>query len=322
MVTKRGRSAAELVLSENERRALLDWSSPDASHWLGLRSRIILECAEGRTNLEVAESLKLDRMTVGRWRTRFATQRIAGLVNESRPGRSVAASPGDVEAVLVATLTRLPPRAARWSQRSMAVQSGLSASTVGRIWREFGLAPHDAQAIAGLTELTLGDVVGLFLDPPHRTVAIASGPAGRVDWSRVGHQRPASWAEKTHPLTELLTALRIARTPHDRPRCPDAFSDFLEMTLSAAPSSDVHLVCDGITRPVRLPGVHVHAVSSSAWVNVVGPWLPALARAVADDGASGRPLCSWSATVDTEPSAFVWTRSPLKSSRPAIGPRR
>ncbi len=316
MVTRRGRATAELVLSDAERRALLDWSSLDVSERLGLRSRIILACAEGRTNLDVAESLNLDRMTVGRWRTRFARQRIAGLVNEQRPRRSLVASPDEVEAVLVATLTSRPRGAARWSQRSMAAHAGLSPSTVGRIWREFGLAPHDPWVVLGLPEHSTVEVVGLYLEPPHRTVALAYRPARRrVDWSRVLQTRTSPRADERRLLTELLTALNNAQTARSGP-VPrgSVFGEFLDAALGGLGSYVLHVVSDGITveqaraMTARLvhPQVHAHVVPSSVWITVVGPWLAPLAGALTHDGA----LRSWAEKPVAEPSTYLWTRRP------------
>jgi hypothetical protein len=316
MVTRRGRTTADLVLSDEERSALLDWSALGTSQRLGLRSRIILACAEGRTNLDVAKSLKLDRMTVGRWRTRFATQRIAGLVDQQRPRRSLPATPDEVEAVLVTTLTMSPRGAASWSQRSMAAHSGLSPSTIGRIWREFGLAPHDPGVLPGLPEHSMGDVVGVYLEPPHRTVAIAFRPArGRVDWSRIVHSRPEPRADERRLLTELLGALNIAQALHSGPLARGAvFGEFLEATLSGVPSCDVHVVSDGISveaaraitaRPVH-PHLHTHVVPSGSWTTVVGPWLAPIAKALTHDGA----LRSWAEKAVAEPSTYLWTLRP------------
>jgi hypothetical protein len=80
--------------------------------------------------------------TVGKWRRRFVDKRIEGLLDEPRPGAPRTIRDEQIEAVIVATLERTPKDATHWSRASMAAESGLSRSTIGRTWREFRLKPH------------------------------------------------------------------------------------------------------------------------------------------------------------------------------------
>jgi len=98
--------------------------------------------------LDVADRLEISRMTVGKWRSRFVAGRLDGLLDEDRPGRPPSIGLERIEDVVVATLEQTPSNATHWSRTSMAQRSGLSKSTIGRIWRDFGLSPH-ALAIAG-----------------------------------------------------------------------------------------------------------------------------------------------------------------------------
>ncbi len=109
---------------------------------LALRARIVLACAEGRSNAEVARLCRVTRPTVGKWRRRFLAHAIEGLLDKRRAGRPRTVSDEDVERVLVMTLESQPADATHWSTRSMAKASGLSQTTVHRIWRAFGLQPH------------------------------------------------------------------------------------------------------------------------------------------------------------------------------------
>src|SRR5713226_2987904 len=133
---------AEVVLSDEEREVLERWARrPKSAQALALRCRIVLAAAEGETNTAIAARLGCNPGTVGKWRSRFSERRLDGLQDEPRPGKPRTISDRDVERVLVKTLEETPADATHWSTRSMARATGMSQSTVSRIWRAFALAP-------------------------------------------------------------------------------------------------------------------------------------------------------------------------------------
>src|SRR5262245_38278148 len=128
----RGRPTAELVLTDEERQTLSRWARRRKSaQALALRSRIVLACAEGLSNKDVAARERVSQPTVGKWRGRFVAARLDGLVDEPRPGRPASVTAEQVEDVVVSTLESVPKNATHWSRASMAERAGLSKSTIG-----------------------------------------------------------------------------------------------------------------------------------------------------------------------------------------------
>jgi transposase len=143
---------------------------------LALRARIVLACAQGLENQEVASQLKIDKDTVGKWRWRFVEHRIDGLRDAPRCGAPRTIDDARIEAVIVRTLESVPKNATHWSSRGMAKASGLSTSSVQRIWRAFGLQPHRLETFKLSTDpdfvSKVRDVVGLYVAPPERAVVL------------------------------------------------------------------------------------------------------------------------------------------------------
>jgi transcriptional regulator with XRE-family HTH domain len=172
-----GRPKTELILSDEEREQQLRWSRrAKSSQALALRSRIILGCGEGLDNKSVAVQVGCSTNTVSKWRGRFVQDRLDGLVDEPRPGRPPLISAEQVERVVVETLESTPKNATHWSRAKMADRSGLSKSTIGRIWKAFELKPHreDGFTLSNDPQFVdkVYDVVGLYLNPPEAAVVL------------------------------------------------------------------------------------------------------------------------------------------------------
>ena len=167
-----------MTLTDGEREQLERWARRRTSaQALALRSRIVLACAKAESNTRVAEQLQVSVPTVRKWRGRFATDRLDGLVDEPRPGRPRTVSDDRVEEVVIKALESAPPDGGtHWSTRQMAAQVGVSQSTVSRIWRAFGLQPHRVEhwklSKDPLFVEKVRDIVGLYLDPPERAVVL------------------------------------------------------------------------------------------------------------------------------------------------------
>jgi transposase len=162
---------AEVVLSDQEREVLERWARrPTSAQALALRCRIVLAAADGELSKDIAARLGCNASTVGRWRGRFAERGVDGLHDEPRPGKPRVIGDEDVERVIVKTLEEQPPNATHWSTRSMAAATGMNQTAISRIWRAFGLKPHQTQAFKLSPDPQfidkVRDIAGLYLNPP------------------------------------------------------------------------------------------------------------------------------------------------------------
>ena len=139
---------------------------------------MVLRCADGLGNKAVAVELGVHEHTVAKWRRRFVKDRIEGLSDEPRPGRLRTLSDEQIAQVIERTLTTSPVDATRWSLHSMAQGTGLSHTTVRRIWRALSLQPHDSEAFKLSSDphfvAKVRAIVGLDLAPPDRALALCA----------------------------------------------------------------------------------------------------------------------------------------------------
>jgi transposase len=293
-----GRPMPELVVSGEERATLESWVRRRTSaQALALRAGIVLDCAGGMSNTVVARRRRITKQMVGKWRSRFVSRRVAGLLDEPRCGTPRKIEDNQVEAIIVRTLESVPRDATHWSTRSMAQASGLSHMSIQRIWKAFGLEPHRSETFKLSSDPQfvekVRDIVGLYLDPPERALVLCVDEKTQIqalDRSQpVLPMRPGQAERRSHDYvrhgtTSLFAALdaktgKVVGDLHRRHRSLE-FRRFLDSIEDSVPTGlDVHLILDNYgthkTAMIRRwlakrPHFHVHFTPTGAsWINLV-----------------------------------------------------
>ena len=333
------------MLSEDERSTLTRWARRGkTAQALALRARIVLACADGLSNSEVSRHLGASLPTVGKWRKRFITQRLAGLQDEARPGAPRKITDAQVEAVIVKTLEETPSNQdSHWSTRSMAKVTGLNQTAVSRIWRAFGLKPHLVDTWKLSTDPLfidkVRDVVGLYLDPPDKAMVLAVDEKSQMQaldrTAPMLPMMPGVPERRTHDYvrhgtTSLFAALDIATGKvigqHQRRHRHQEFLRFLKtIDANTPPELDLHLICDNYathkTPAIRAwlaahPRFHLHFTpTSGSWLNLVERWFAELTnrRLRRSTHRSVKALeadvNAWIAAWNDNPKPFVWTKT-------------
>ena len=227
-------------------------------------------------------------------------------MDDPRPGRPASVTAEQVEDVVVATLESTPENATHWSRTSMAERSGLSKSTIGRIWKAFELQPHRTDEFKlsndPLFVEKVYDIVGLYLNPPEAAVVLCVDEKSQIQ--ALARSQPAfpmmpGMPEKrTHDYvrtgtTSLFAAFDTAdgtviSALHRRHRAIEFRKFLIKIDTQVPDHLDIHLVCDNYgthkTPAVQNwlanhPRFHMHYTPTySSWINQVERWFAELTR--------------------------------------------
>lgn len=316
-------------------------NSPLKSVW---RAQIILATADGCGTNAIMRLTGKSKPCVWRWQERYIEEGVDGLLRDkTRPSRIPPLSEATRLAVIAKTANETPSDATHWSRETMAAQMGISASSVGRIWREAGLKPHLVKRFKISNdpefEAKVSDVVGLYMNPPDRALVLCVDEKSQIqalDRTQPGlplkRGRAATMTHdyKRHGTTTLFAALDVASglvigecLPRHRAK---EFLRFLRRIDRAVHRDlDVHLILDNYsthkTTEVKAwltkhPRFHCHFTPTSAsWLNLVERFFAEITRkrirrgtftSVADLEVA---IYDYLLRHNAKPKPFVWTKT-------------
>jgi len=330
-------------LSPEDRAALegfvADRNTPQKLVW---RSRIVLMSAAGAGTMAIVRAVKKSKRTVGRWQERYLECGVAGLRRDAtRPGRKPPLSAAVIERVVHMTLHETPSGATHWSVRRMAKATGISHTSVQRIWHAHGLKPHlvktfklsnDKQFVEKVT-----DIVGLYLDPPDRAIVLSVDEKSQIQAldrtqpglpMKKGRAGTMTHDYKRHGTTTLFAALNVA-TGEVIGQCMrrhrhQEWLRFLRTIDRAIPKRlDLHLIADNYATHkhpkvkawlARHRRFHMHFTPTSAsWINQVERFFGTITEDRIRRGVFTSVRQLEAAIRDylehhnADPSPFIWT---------------
>ena len=303
----------------------------------------MLGAAQDHSNTDIAAELGCCATTVGKWRNRFAQRRLDGLHDKPRPGPPRTVTDAQIEEVIVKTLEQTPADATHWSTRSMATEVGLSQTTISKIWRAFGLKPHQIEEFKLSPDPQfidkVRDVVGLYLNPPDAAVVLCVDEKTQVQaldrTAPVLPLMPGVAQRRTHDYvrngtTNLYAALDIASgqviTDMTTRHRAEEFHKFLNLIDKSVPEGlDIHIVLDNVSTHKtpsiqrwlqRHPRFSFHFTPTySSWMNLVERWFAELTTKWLRRGThhSVRDLIAsirtWVTNWNDNPKPFVWHKT-------------
>jgi putative transposase len=310
-------SAAKAVVLEPLQREQLESFSRSRAlpHALVMRAQIVLSAAEGKQNKQIAEATGMTRQTVAKWRGRFVSSGLEGLYDEYRPGRPRSIEDERIAELVTKTLRSKPAGETQWSCRGMANATGISKSTVQRVWSAFGLQPHRQESFKLSTDPffieKLRDIVGLYLNPPQNAVVLCVDEKSQCQALErtqpmlpmgLGYVEGVTHDYVRHGTTTLFAALDIANgqvlTQNKTRHRHQEFLGFLRQIDKNVPVDlEVHVVLDNYSthKHAKVKGwlasharFHLHFTPTYAsWLNQVERWFGIITQRAIRRGSFG-----------------------------------
>lgn len=293
------RVAQEVRLTKKERITLQRWAQGRrVAVRQQERARMILHAADGSSNKEIAVALGVKALTVGRWRSRFAELRLAGIEKDLPRGGRPRAQREQVESRIIRKTTQeTPENATHWSTRTLAQELGVTQSMVHRVWKANGLKPHMVRTFKLSRdphfEEKLIDVVGLYLNPPEKALAISADEKSQIQaLDRTQPSLPLipgrcgtmTHDYKRNGTTTLFAAIdmlqgKVIADCMPRHRHQEWIKFLKQIDTETPQDLDLHLIVDNyathkhpkvMTWLKRHKRFHLHFIpTSSSWLNVI-----------------------------------------------------
>lgn len=293
------RHAASIALTEVEHAHLSALSTGRrVSVRLCERAKIVLLAAQGLENIEIARRLGITRQKAGRWRDRYCELGIRGIEQDApRPGRNRSIDEATIKEVVRKTLEEKPDNATHWSRSRMSAATGLSDSTIGRIWKSHGLKPHLVTTFKLSNDKQfaekLEDVIGLYLSPPENAIVFSCDEKSQIQALdrtqpglplKKGRCGTITHDYKRNGTTSLFAALNVASgevigTCMPKHRHQEWIKFLNKIKSRVDPDKEVHIICDNYAThkhakvkawQKRNKRFHFHFTPTSAsWLNMV-----------------------------------------------------
>ncbi len=321
-----------------------DRNSPQKHVW---RARIVLLTAAGCGTNEIMREAKVAKTAVWRWQERFMVAGVDGLLRDkTRPSRIPPLAPAVTERVVALTLADPPGETTHWTAAAMAEASGISVSSVQRIWRSHGLQPHRVRQFKLSNDpqfaAKVRDIVGLYVDPPAHAVVLSVDEKSQIqalDRTQPGlPMKKGRCGTMTHDYkrngtTTLFAALNVLdgsvigrcmqRHRHQE------FIRFLNAVEAAVPAGKlIHGILDNYAthkHPKVMQWLERHprwtfhfTPTSASWINAVESFFAKLTKRRLKRGVF-HSLVSLQAAINRflaetndNPRPFRWTKDPDK----------
>ena len=341
-----------LELTESGRRDLEKLvRTPSTAAGLSRRARAVLLMAEGMSGTEVARRCGYTRVQVSRIRRRVAEEGVAGIFERPRSGRPPVITMRKRAQVVAITLKKPEAGLSQWSTREVARRTGVSHTTVHRIWKAHDLKPHRLETFKFITdpeaEERINDVVGLYLNPPTNAVVLSFDEKTQIQALERTQPllpvRPGLSARQTHDyrragVTSLYAALEVASGKVIGTCRPSAngteFLKFLKRLAGRFRRKHLHVILDNSsthTTPAvldwleRHPRVHLHFTPKGAsWLNLIEAWFGILTRKSIRRGSFPsvhtlvRHISAYIEHWNENPTPFIWTKEPADIIKKAL----
>ena len=337
-----GRPKPSLTLAPDEQTQLRSLAaSRTLPHALVARAKLVLWSAQRQSNTQIAGRLHWRNATVGKWRQRFVEHRLAGLYDELRPGRPRSIEDEQIAALLKRTLSRKPAGGTHWSIRQAAQASGISRSTVHRLFQTFALQPHRSRSFKLSTDPffieKVRDIVGLYLNPPDHALVLCVDEKSQIQALNrtqpvlpmgLGYVEGITHDYVRHGTTPLFAALDIATGAvftkcKPRHRHQEFLSFLRHLEECMPPQFDVHLIVDNYathkhpkvrTWLAQRPRYHMHYTPTySSWLNQVERWFALITQRAIRRGSFTsvqdlvRKIDAFVQRYNRSSRPFVWT---------------